>query len=113
LKRLGYGIEVLSDQCVFSFPGDCQQQLLVQQAYDRVQVTQRALDSMTLLPPELRHHCVMPSALRILKLILRPNWGRVNMPQDLEQRTRCCAKASWMARNGLPLDAEDTLTPRI
>ena len=105
MNRLGYGMKFCLISVLFFIPLGIVSSMLVQQAYDRVQVTQRALDSMTLLR---QNSAIMrdAEALRDLELIY-VQLGQGEYAQDLEQRTLMLRQSVMDGLNGLPLDAED------
>ncbi|MEH6500564.1 MAG: methyl-accepting chemotaxis protein [Pseudoalteromonas distincta] len=105
MNRLGYGMKFCLISVLFFIPLGIVSSMLVQQAYDRVQVTQRALDSMTLLR---QNSAIMrdAEALRDLELIY-VQLGQGEYAQDLEQRTLVLRQSVMDGLNGLPLDAED------
>ena len=105
MNRLGYGMKFCLISVLFFIPLGIVSSMLVQQAYDRVELTQHALDSMALL----RQNTAIlrdAEALRDLDMIY-VQLGQGEYAQDLEQRTQVLRKSVIDGLNGLALDADD------
>lgn len=105
MNRLGYGMKFCMISVLFFIPLGIVSSMLVQQAYDRVELTQHALDSMALL----RQNTAIlrdAEALRDLDMIY-VQLGQGEYAQDLEQRTQVLRKSVIDGLNGLALDADD------
>ncbi|WP_022964063.1 methyl-accepting chemotaxis protein [Halopseudomonas pelagia] len=105
MNRLGYGMKFCLISVLFFIPLGIISSMLVQQAYERVEITQHALDSMALLR---QNSSLMrdAEALRDLEMIY-VQLGQGEYAQDLEQRTQVLRKSVIDGLNGLALDADD------
>lgn len=105
MNRLGYGMKFCLISVLFFIPLGIVSSMLVQQAYERVQITRHALDSMAVLRQNLT---VMrdAEALRDLEMIY-VQLGQGEYAQDLEQRTEVLRKSVIDGLNGLSLEAGD------
>lgn len=105
MNRLGYGMKFCLISVLFFIPLGIVSSMLVQQAYDRVQITQHALDSMALLR---QNSAIMrdAEALRDLEMVY-VQLGQGEYAQDLEQRTQVLRKNVIDGLNALALDTED------
>ena len=115
MNRLSYGMKFCLISVLFFIPLGIVSSMLVQQAYDRVQITQHALDGMTLVEQNLS---IMRDAemLRDLDLVLG-QLGQGEYAADLEQRTGLLRNGVIDGLRGLDLDPEnpqasDLLTKR-
>ncbi len=105
MNRLSYGMKFCLISVLFFVPLGIVSSMLVQQAYERVQITQRALDGMTLVEQNLS---IMRDAemLRDLDGVLG-QLGQGEYAADLEQRTGVLRTKVIDALRGLDLDPED------
>lgn len=105
MNRLGYGMKFCLISVLFFIPLGIVSSMLVQQAYERVQITRHALDSMALLR---QNSAIMrdAEALRDLDMIY-VQLGQGEYAQDLEQRTQAWRKNVVDGLNGLALDPND------
>lgn len=105
MNRLSYGMKFCLISVLFFVPLGIVSSMLVQEAYDRVQITQRALDGMTLVEQNLT---LMRDAemLRDLDMVLN-QLGQGEYAADLEQRTEVLRGGVIAALEGLDLDPED------
>lgn len=115
MNRLSYGMKFCLISVLFFIPLGIVSSMLVQQAYDRVQITQHALDGMSLVEQNLS---IMRDAemLRDLDLVLG-QLGQGEYAADLEQRTGLLRNGVIDGLRGLDLDPEnpqasDLLTKR-
>ncbi|MBL4834615.1 MAG: methyl-accepting chemotaxis protein [Pseudomonas sp.] len=115
MNRLSYGMKFCLISVLFFIPLGIVSSMLVQQAYDRVQITQHALDGMSLVEQNLS---IMRDAemLRDLDLVLG-QLGQGEYAADLEQRTELLRNGVIDGLRGLDLDPEnpqasDLLTKR-
>lgn len=105
MNRLGYGMKFCLISVLFFIPLGIVSSMLVQQAYERVQITRHALDSMALLR---QNSAIMrdAEALRDLDMIY-VQLGQGEYAQDLEQRTQALRKNVVDGLGGLALDPQD------
>ncbi|MFN3581173.1 MAG: methyl-accepting chemotaxis protein, partial [Pseudomonas sp.] len=105
MNRLGYGMKFCLISLLFFIPLGIVSGMLVNQAYERVEITRHALDSMTLLR---QNSAVMRDAetLRDLDIIYGP-LGQGEFAEDLEQRTQTLRKRVVDGLNGMSLDTSD------
>lgn len=105
MNRLSYGMKFCLISVLFFVPLGIVSSMLVQQAYERVQITQRALDGMTLVEQNLS---IMRDAemLRDLDAVLG-QLGQGEYAADLEQRTGVLRSKVIDALQGLDLDPEN------
>ncbi|MFO7704320.1 MAG: methyl-accepting chemotaxis protein [Halopseudomonas sp.] len=106
MNRLGYGMKFCLISVLFFIPLGIVSSMLVQQAYERVQITRHALDSMALLR---QNSAIMrdAEALRDLDMIY-VQLGQGEYAQDLEQRTQALRKNVVDGLGGLALDPQDS-----
>ncbi|GGC85805.1 methyl-accepting chemotaxis protein [Halopseudomonas salina] len=105
MNRLSYGMKFCLISVLFFVPLGIVSSMLVEQAYERVKITQRALDGMTLVEQNLS---IMRDAemLRDLDVVLG-QLGQGEFAADLEQRTAVLRKQVVDALQGLDLDPDD------
>ena len=105
MNRLSYGMKFCLISLLFFIPLGIVSSMLVQQAYDRVDVTRHALDSMTLLR---QNSAIMrdAEALRDLDMIY-VHLGQGEYAQDLEQRTQVLRGKVVDGLNGLAVDTSE------
>ncbi|PKM31143.1 MAG: methyl-accepting chemotaxis protein [Gammaproteobacteria bacterium HGW-Gammaproteobacteria-11] len=105
MNRLSYGMKFCLISLLFFVPLGIVSSMLVQQAYERVQITERALDSMTLLRQSM---AILrdAEALRDIDMV-NVQLGQGEYATDLEQRSQTLRKRVIDGLAALELDLSD------